>query len=198
MSPKTFVLVGRSGAGKGTQARLLSEYIKKNDTAALPLFYIETGDRFRKFIATDGYTNSLALDYSKVGRLQPDFLAIWNWADLMVNNLKKEMHLVIDGTPRSLPEAEVLDTAFAFYERKNPIVIYINVGADWSREHMKKRGRQDDTHSEYIENRITWFDEKVMPAIEYYKYSEAHSFIEIKGEQTLEKVRDDIIEAIQW
>ena len=60
MSPRTCLIIGRSGAGKGTQARLLNEYIKKIDKEGLPLFYVETGPRFREFIAREGYTNALA------------------------------------------------------------------------------------------------------------------------------------------
>lgn len=198
MSPKTFVLIGRSGGGKGTQARLLVDYIKKNDSDHLPLLYVETGAHFRRFISEKGYSNNLALGVSRVGGLQPDFLAIWNWADIVVKELEESMHLVMDGTPRSLPEAEVLDTALTFYNRKEPVIIYINVSANWSSEHMKKRGREDDLEASFIEHRIGWFHEKVIPAIEFYRKSLAHEFIEVNGEKTIEQVHDDIVNSIKW
>lgn len=197
MSPKTFVLVGRSGGGKGTQARLLTDYIQRNDTESLPFLYVETGQHFRDFISKDGYTNNLAQEVSKDGGLQPDFLAIWNWSDIVVKELKDQMHLLIDGTPRSLAEAEVLDTALTFYKRKEPVIIYINVSAEWSRAHMKKRGRADDSQDSFIEHRINWFDDKVIPAIEFYRNSKLHEFIEVNGELSIEEIHSEIIKSIR-
>jgi adenylate kinase len=198
MSPKTFLLIGRSGAGKGTQARLLNEYIKKLDADGHQLFYVETGTRFREFINKDGYTNSLAKEIANYGGRLPDFLAIWNWADLLIPALKQDMHLIMDGTPRSLPEAEILDTAFTFYNRLNPEIIYVNVSADWGRKRLAERHRIDDSTLADIENKVRWFDLEVVPAVNYFKNNPRYNFIEINGEQSIEKVQADILSAIDW
>ena len=50
MELQTFIFIGRSGCGKGTQVTLLQEHIKKQDHKRHILFYIETGERFRQFI----------------------------------------------------------------------------------------------------------------------------------------------------
>lgn len=196
MPPRTCLIIGRSGAGKGTQARLLNEYIKTNDEEKLPLFYVETGPRFREFINKEGYTNALAKEIANYGGRLPDFLAIWNWTDLVVNKLQEKMHLVMDGTPRSLPEAEILDTAFTFYNRLNPLVIYVSVSADWGRKRLAERGRIDDATLADIENKVRWFDLEVIPAVNYFKNNPRYRYIEINGEQPIEKVHADIIEAI--
>ena len=58
-SPQTFVFIGRSGCGKGTQAKLLIEELKKNDPAH-EVMYIETGARIREFIADNaGFTRDI-------------------------------------------------------------------------------------------------------------------------------------------
>ena len=49
MKLQTFIFIGRSGCGKGTQVALLQKYIKTQDYKR-PILYIETGERFRQFI----------------------------------------------------------------------------------------------------------------------------------------------------
>ena len=104
MTPQTFVFMGRSGSGKGTQAKLLEAYIKEQDANKRPFFYVETGARFRHFILGDRWANKLAASYYKDGKRQPDFLAIWVWGHVLLENMTGNEHLILDGTPRSLDE----------------------------------------------------------------------------------------------
>ena len=55
-----FILMGPSGSGKGTQAKLLMKYLKNNTN--LPLSYLSTGESFRKFIKKQNYTAKLTKD----------------------------------------------------------------------------------------------------------------------------------------
>ena len=59
MKPQTFIFFGRSGCGKGTQATLLKEYMEKIDPKNKVL-YVETGAKFREFMAKNNYSNGLA------------------------------------------------------------------------------------------------------------------------------------------
>lgn len=198
MSQRTFIFIGRSGCGKGTQASLLMHEIEQRDPEKRPIFYLETGAKFREFIKGDKYSNKLAAKIAEDGGRQPDFLAVWNWGQIFVNEMDAEKHLVVDGMPRSYQEALVFDSAINFYNLNKPVVIYINVSKEHSRERLVLRGRVDDVSPEVIEKRLSWFDTEVNPAIEYFKHHPGYQFIDVNGEQTIEKVFADITSRLSW
>lgn len=188
---QTFIFIGRSGCGKGTQAELIQKMLKE-ESPKTPIYYLESGARFREFIQKESYSSKLSKEIYEADLRQPDFLAVWNWAHLFVDALTGNEHLVIDGTPRSLAEAKVLDTAMKFYQRSKPYVIHINVSRKWSEERLLARGRMDDATLQKIDQRLNWFDSDVMPAVDYYRSSGDYKFLEINGEQSIEKVFADI------
>lgn len=194
MIPQTYIFIGRSGCGKGTQATLLDEKLKKVDST-IPIYHLETGQRFREFIAQTGLTNSLSLEIMKSGARQPDFLAIWMWSHHFVEDLKGNEHLVIDGTPRSLDEAKVLSNALTFYKRDRPVIIHPNVSREWSEKHMLARGRADDIIGD-IKKRLDWYEKDVQPAVEYFRNKSQYEFVEVNGEQTIEEVHNEITEKL--
>src|SRR4051812_13328117 len=102
MSPQTFILIGRSGCGKGTQAKLLQEHIEKHDESKRSIYYLETGSNFREFFKGKTYSNQLAREIYEKDDRQPDFLAIWMWSNFFIKDLKGDEHLISDGTSRSL------------------------------------------------------------------------------------------------
>lgn len=195
MELQTIIFIGRSGCGKGTQAKLLQEYIAAHDTSLRKMFYVETGAKFRKFIDGESYSSKLASKINKEGGRQPDFLAVWVWGHLFVDEMQGNEHIIIDGAPRSLLEAQMLTTAFSFYKRSKPVVIHMDVSKEWSRKHLLDRARSDD-HSEEIEKRLSWFETEVFPAIEYYRAQPEYEFFDINGERTIEEVQSDIIEKL--
>jgi adenylate kinase len=197
MIPKTFLFIGRSGAGKGTQAKLLAEHLLTL-SANVPVYYLETGARFREFIKSDSYASRCSKEMYDRAERQPDFLAIWVWADLLIKNFTDSMHLIMDGMPRSLNEAHMLRTALDFYGIKDPHVIYVSVDPEWSRARLKERHRFDDKTDEEIERKISWFNHDVLPAIEYFKADPFYRYLEINGEQSIEDVQKEIISKIQW
>ena len=82
MPPQTFMFIGRSGCGKGTQAAFLHDYIKKQDPKR-EILAIETGAKIRAFIANEkGYAAELSREIYDAGGLQPGFLTAWIWSSV--------------------------------------------------------------------------------------------------------------------
>ena len=196
MISQTFILIGRSGCGKGTQGQLLAEHLKKQDKDGREVYYLETGANFREFFKEKNYSAELARKIYEHDERQPDFIAVWMWAHLFLRDLKGEEHLFADGTCRSLPEAQIFDTALKFYGRKAN-VIYIDVSRKWSEGHLLKRGREDDTNLKKIEGRLNWFDSDTMPAVEFFRNHPDYNFVEVSGERPIEVVHADIVEKIK-
>jgi len=190
--------MGHSGSGKGTQAKLLREYIEKNDANKQDVLYIETGARFRDFIEQPGYTNSISKNIMNKGGRQPDFVAIWNWADVLVRDMKENTHLMFDGVARSLPEAQALDTAIGFYSRESTYVLYLKISPEGAKKRAELRGRKYDMNPGEADAKMKWFNEKVVPAIDFFRSNPRYKFLEIDGEQDVEKVHEQIIASIQW
>lgn len=189
----TVIFIGRSGCGKGTQADLFKEWLRRRDTERRQILYVETGDRFRRFIQGEGYSSRLSEAMYERDELQPDFLAVWMWGSVLIEELEDDMHLVFDGVARSLEEARVLTTAMRFYGRGKPTVVYLDVSRKWSEERLLARGRRDDRSLSKITKRLDWFDKDVMPAIEYFRQSPEYRFLEIDGEQSIEEVHMEIV-----
>lgn len=202
MSPKTFIFIGRSGSGKGTQVKFVREAVEKTDPDKKQIMYLETGARFREFIKGSGYSNKLASRIAETGKRQPDFLAVWNWAHVLIEEMTGSEHLIVDGMPRSYEEALVFDSAITFYGREKPTVIYIDVSKEWSKERLKGRaveeGRADDMDDESVERRLNWFDTDVYPAVKYFAAHPGYNFVHVNGEQTIEKVTNDILRQLCW
>lgn len=192
---QTVIFIGRSGCGKGTQAELLRERINRFDDKKRHILYVETGDHFRRFIHGKTYSSALSKKAYEQDERQPDFLACWMWSNILIGELEEDMHLMFDGAPRALDEAEILTTALKFYKREKPTVIFLNVSRRWSEEHLLKRGRLDDLNVAKIDKRLDWFDEDVMPAVEYFRNNPYYRFFEINGEQPVQQVHADIIAA---
>ncbi|OHA91028.1 MAG: hypothetical protein A2758_01415 [Candidatus Zambryskibacteria bacterium RIFCSPHIGHO2_01_FULL_49_18] len=190
---QTVIFIGRSGCGKGTQADLLKNRIARFDEEKRQILYVESGEHFRKFIRGENFSSKLSKKIYDVDERQPDFLACWMWTNILINELDENMHLVFDGAPRALDEAEILTSALKFYKRKSPAVIYINVSRKWSEERLLARGRKDDLNLSKIDKRLDWFDKDVIPAVEYFRQNPYYRFFEINGEQTIEQVHAEIV-----
>lgn len=196
MSPQTFIFIGRSGCGKGTQAELLMQVLHEKHPEG-EIGYIETGNNFREFIEGDKYSNKISKQIYKNGDRQPDFLAIWMWAHVLLEDFDGHEHLVFDGITRSLGEAMAFTTALDFYDRK-ATVVYLNVSREWSEARMRERGREDDRKEEEIIKRLNWFDKDTAPAIGYFKVHDRYNLLYINGEQTVEEVHQEILSKLGW
>lgn len=174
------------------QSGLLQKSLNEK-TPETPIFYIETGQHFRKHVQKAGYTWDRARIVNQSGGRQPDFLAVWVWASLFVEDLKGNEHIMFDGTPRSLGEAKMLHTAFSFYERKKPLVLFLNISRETAEARLRSRGRPDDIDPEAVARRLSWYENDVVPAIDFYREDPSYRFIEINGEQSPEEVHAEIL-----
>jgi adenylate kinase family enzyme len=190
MDKKTTIFMGRSGCGKGTQAKIYVEALKKNDSERAVL-YSETGALFRGFVVGSGYSQGLAREIMEKGGREPDFLAVYLWGRSFIEKLTGNEHLIIDGSPRSLGEAKMLDTALSFYG-KVADVVYLDVSREWSLERLRERGRADDKDLAENEKRMNWFESDVMPAVLHYQNHPIHKFFPISGEKSIAEVAADI------
>lgn len=193
MQSQTFVFIGRSGCGKGTQAKMLEEKLRALDSVR-PIIHAETGKIFREFIQGEKYTHELAREISSQGGLQPEFLTVHMWAHYMIEHMTRDCHIIIDGTPRKYDEAHVLDTAFSFYKREKPFVLYLDIDREIVRQRLLSRGRADDNRDD-IEARLNWFETEVVKAVDYFRTSPHYNFIRIDAGQDPQKVFTDILAA---
>lgn len=193
MSPKSFVLVGRSGCGKGTQAEKLKEYFAKHDPQR-PVIHVETGRLFREFVKGETHTQQLAKVIADRGGLQPEFLTVSIWSQFLVQNMLADCHLIFDGTPRKFDEAHVLDTAFSFYQREKPYILFMDAHRDTVIPRLLARGRADD-NPEDIETRLQWFDDQVMKVVDYYRTNPNYHFVRVDSSQSIDRVFNDIVTA---
>ena len=127
--------------------------------------------------------------------LQPLFLSVVLWGDAMREKLDPECHVLIDGFPRIVAEATVLESALSFYERKNISIINLNTPEDVVRERMVSRARTDDT-PESIEARLKWYREETLPVVEYYRTRPNATVFDIDGTASIEEVHESIVSAL--
>lgn len=186
MTQQVFILMGMSGCGKGTQAKLIADYIKGD------ILYVQTGAEIREFIKGNSYTQRLtALAYDE-GQLMPEFITISMWANLLAREYKGNQHLIIDGSPRKIHEAGTLHSAIEFYKLPRPYVIHFEMSKEKALERLLLRKRQDD-NEEDIKARLDWYDTHVMPTVKFYEHNPHYNFIKINADQSVEKVFADIL-----
>ena len=195
---KTYIFIGRSGCGKGTQVEKLAEYLTANGIINTdhPWLRIETGARFRQIVETGGYTAKMLKAGMEKGERLPDNFAIWTWTGFLFDQFTGIEHIFCDGCPRSLVEAKALDLLFKFYQREKPTVIYIDVSREETKTRLLKRGRADD-QSDDIDRRLDWFDRDVLPAVEYYEQNPDYEFHRINGEQSVEAVHQELLASLK-
>lgn len=215
--PLNFILIGRSGCGKGTQAKLLMKHFGN-------LFYIYTGDLFRDLAKADTDTGKRIKKIISEGGLPFDDLATSLWMYKAAYNVKENQGILFDGSPRRLQEAKNIDEFMEFLERKeNTFNILLDISRQEGFNRLSKRRickkcgrlvpwvgkfkelkvcdecggeliiRPDDT-PEVINNRLDFYDKRVVEAVEYYR--KQNRLVEINGEQSIKDVHKDILKAI--
>lgn len=190
MNPKAYIFFGKSGAGKGTQAKLLL------DSLGTESLHVETGAGFRKFMEDDNHTSKRVKDFLDDGKLLDEFLPIWLWTDFLIKNFSGQESLIFDGVARRMAEAPILDGALDFYGIEERYIIFLDVSDEWAKERLRGRERYDDSE-ENIESKMVWYRENVAPVIEYFRNDEKYKFLDIEGEQAIEEVHQSIIDAIK-
>jgi adenylate kinase len=152
--------MGSPGSGKGTQAKLL---------AALPGWvHLSTGELFRAHLKEGTDLGKLAEGYMSKGRYVPDDVTV-----RMVRERMREIpprdHVVFDGFPRTVAQAEALDTLLAALGRRVSRVIVVDVGREELVARLRQRGegRSDDT-PEVVRKRFDVYEEQTRPVVEHY------------------------------
>jgi len=150
------ILLGPPGVGKGTAARLLSE--KYN----LP--HISTGDILRTEIASNTELGKKAQEYVDVGKLVPDEL-VTEIIRAKLTSPEAAKGYFLDGYPRTIAQANALQT-FSKMDR----VLNLSAPRKVIVERIMKRGegRSDDS-SEIVNQRISEYEEKTIPLIDFYR-----------------------------
>lgn len=139
------VLVGPPGAGKGTQAQFLAE--------ALSIPHISTGDLFRANISQGTVLGQEAQKYMKAGELVPDQVTISMAEDRLAKPDAAEGFL-LDGFPRNLHQAEVLDESLAAAGISLDAVLDLEVPEDEvvARIAGRRICRNDSSHVYHVVN----------------------------------------------
>ncbi len=184
------IMLGAPGAGKGTQADMLAE--------GLGIPHISTGDLFRANIGGGTELGMKAKQFMDKGELVPDSLTVEMLFDRVAADDCKQGY-VLDGFPRTIPQADVLKKALE--ERNDRIDFAVNVdvpdenivrrmsgrracpkcGQTYHIEHVppKKEGicdkcgselvQRDDDKPETVKNRLKVYHDQTQPLIDYYE-----------------------------
>ncbi len=198
MKPQSFIFIGRYGSGKGTQAKLLVEALKRAEPKTEEL-YVETGAEFRKFSAGDSYTAKHTKNIINSGGLMPEFMCVYVWGKRIAEEYTGSENLIFDGTPRKLMEAKMLESVFPFLGLPVPYVIYLDVEHEESSKRISLRagnqGRADDGATALAERQKA-FEADVVPTINWYRSHPGVKFLDIDGERTIEEIHADIVQKI--
>lgn len=212
---KTLIFLGAPGCGKGTQAAMVKE--------ELDIAHISTGDILREAVAKQTAAGVEAKNYMDRGDLVPDEIMIAIIKDRIVEK-DCEKGFILDGFPRTLPQASALDQMLADSGKSLSKVVYINV----PQEILMKRilGRQScpackavfnkyfnpsaqedvcdackaalvtrsDDNEESVKNRLTTFNNNTFPLIDFYK--DQGKLVDINGDQEILKIKEAIIAAV--
>ncbi|MFA7141791.1 MAG: nucleoside monophosphate kinase [Candidatus Paceibacterota bacterium] len=190
--PPVICVLGKAGSGKGTQVNLLKERLHLN--------YIGSGELLRKRKQANDFTGKKIADVIDKGGLvlTPVIFALWMSELEKLKNLENLNGILIDGSPRKILEAHLINQAIEWYEwQENFKVILINVPDEEVFKRLTKRaeieGREDDTRAG-VEKRLAWYKEEVLEVVEFYK--KKGLLIEVNGNQEIEAVYNEIIEKL--
>jgi adenylate kinase len=178
------VLLGPPGAGKGTQAQLLS--------ARLGVPAISTGDMLREAVAAGSPLGLRVAGVMATGELVDDALM----AEVVRERLARPdtgAGYLLDGYPRTLPQAETLEAILTESGRQLDAVVMVDVPEDELVRRALLRGRADDS-AEVVRERQRVYREKTAPLIGYYK--ERGLLHEIDGHMPVGEVTASLFAAL--
>ena len=176
------LIVGPQGAGKGTQAALLSQNLQ------VP--HISTGDIFRANVTAGTELGVLAKKYMDAGELVPDEVT-----SAMVKARLEESDadggFLLDGFPRTVPQAQWLDGVLHENTHDLDAVLLLDAPDDVLMERMLARGRADDT-AEAISRRLELYHTETKPLLDHY----AAKLVAIDGVGPVEEVQQRVLDSL--
>ena len=186
---KNFVLFGKPGSGKGTQAEHLSEKYE--------LYHISTGDLFRKNISQDTKLGLLAKSYMDKGVLVPDEVTI-KMLENEINENSESKGFLFDGFPRTIAQADSLDKFLHSIDMQINATIALEVDEKELISRIIDRGktsnRSDDQDIEKIQNRFNEYNKKTSALIRYYKNQ--NKFFEVNGHGSVDEITNRLFDLI--
>ncbi|MDY7100781.1 MAG: adenylate kinase [Actinomycetota bacterium] len=156
-SPVRLVVLGRQGAGKGTQCARLAEHY-----GAL---HISTGDMLRAAVAEGTEFGRKANEFMSAGELVPDDVMLGVVTDRLAKPDAVERGFLLDGYPRNVSQAEALDGMVGSDGIDR--VIDIDVPLEVVLERIKGRGREDDTE-DAVRRRLELYESQTRPLTAFY------------------------------
>lgn len=173
------VLFGAPGAGKGTQTELLVEKYGFNQ--------ISTGEIIRAEIEKESELGLSMKDYIARGEFAPDSLVI----KIIENYVLTHDHCkgnIFDGFPRTTAQAQAFDEILHKHNMIVDSLISIDVDNDLLRERLllrgKQTGRADDSSLEVINHRISIYETRTEPVLDFYKKQNKYKSIDGEGSPT--------------
>ncbi len=182
-TPLNVVLFGPPGAGKGTQADRFA--LRHN----IPK--ISTGDMLRQAVRDRSPVGELVRDILVRGALVGDELMI-SLVEERLDRPDTTRGFVLDGFPRTIPQAAALDALVA--DRGPVIVIALVVHVDEVIRRLAVRGRDDDG-AFVIKERLAVYAEETEPVLEYYRRRGVASILD--GNRPMDDVADEIEAAVR-
>ena len=179
------IFLGPPGAGKGTQASVLSE--------DFDVPHISTGDILRSAVADKSELGQKAESYMNAGELVPDDLIL----DLIRERLDKEdagKGWILDGFPRNVSQANFLDKLLEEMAQPCECVLNLEVPDDVLISRLLARGRKDD-NEEVIRNRLQVYRQQTEPLIEFFRSRQ--QLVSINGHQPMESVATALKQVLQ-
>lgn len=187
-----YIFYGRSGSGKGTQAKLLIDQLRASGRDVL---FIETGKLIRDFAAKQTYLAGRVGVTISQGELLPPFIPVYLWSSALVESLAGEEDAVFDGVARRAEEIPLLASALIYCGFETAHVIHLDVSEEWATERLLSRARGDDDRNS-IAHRMAWYETDVAPAIAATRGRDPFRYVRINGEQTISQVHQEIVEKL--
>ena len=203
------ILLGPPGAGKGTQAqRLVSKH---------GIVQLSTGDMLRAAVRAGTPVGLRAKDIMDRGDLVPDEIVVAIVADRISEPDAKE-GFILDGFPRTIPQAEALDVLMNELGRRFDRVLYLRVdktellrrlsgrlvcptcqrtyppGTARCKEDSTALVQREDDKQEAVQPRIEIYLTKTIPVLDHYRSGDLVS--EIDGRGTIDEISDQVLAAI--
>ncbi|MBI2644099.1 MAG: nucleoside monophosphate kinase [Candidatus Wildermuthbacteria bacterium] len=177
-------ILGRPGAGKGTQVKILQRQTGFE--------VIRTGQLLRKRAKKPDMIGKKLRNALEHGMLAPTPLVFSLWMPRLLKlcDKKNSVGMIFDGNPRKLYEAYMLEELFDLLGWADRFrVCYIHISEEESRKRLLRRARFDDTNGD-IATRLQWFRTEVEPVLDYYR--KKNVLFEVNGEQSVAEVHKEM------